>query len=644
MCGFAGFIANNNLDEISNIEILRQMSNEIIHRGPDDNGIFYDNESRIGLSHRRLSIIDKSDAGKQPMTSKNYKYIIVFNGEIYNHIELRDFIKLNNFTINWNGHSDTETLLELISIFGINESLNMCVGMFAFALWDTELKELILARDRFGEKPLYYGWQGIFNNSCFIFGSDLNSFKKNPLFDNIIDPDSIQSFMQYSYIPTPSSIYKNIYKLEPGNTVRVSLKNKTPILNTYWSTEYAINNSKKNLFQGNFDNAVSELESLLKKSISNQMIADVPIGAFLSGGIDSSLIVALMQSQSKTKIKTFTIGFKDSIFNEANYAKEIAKHLDTDHNELYLSSSDAINIIPSLSSIYSEPFADSSQIPTILVSKFAKTQVTVSLSGDAGDELFAGYNRYLLINKYFKYFNKYPILFNKYTSNLLQYVPSSFYNSINFFTSNTKVDYSHKIKKAATLFQENNVINAYSKIITHWNTEQIVKNHSYTPIIAKSINSLNNIENMMYNDTNHYLLDDILTKVDRASMSVSLESRIPFLDHRVFEFAWKLPIEMKIYKNEQKFILKEILNKYVPKKLYERPKMGFGIPLENWLKGPLRDWCEDLLTESKIEQDGFLNSKLIKKTWNEFTQSKNNHQYRIWNVLMFQSWLEQNRK
>jgi asparagine synthase (glutamine-hydrolysing) len=644
MCGFAGFISNNYLDDISSIEILKQMSNEITYRGPDDSDIFYDNENRIGLSHRRLSIIDKSEAGKQPMTSKNFKYIIAFNGEIYNHIELREYIKLKNFSISWNGHSDTETLLELISIFGITESLKMCVGMFSFALWDTELNELILARDRFGEKPLYYGWQGSSNNSCFIFGSDLKSFKKNPFFDNVIDRDSIQFFMQYSYIPTPYSIYKNIFKLAPGKTLRVSLKNQTPIFNTYWSTEDAINNSKNNLFHGNINDAVSELEILLKKSIKNQMIADVPIGAFLSGGIDSSLIVALMQSQSISKIKTFTIGFKDSLFNEANYAKEIANHLNTDHNELYLSSSDAIDLIPNLSSIYSEPFADSSQIPTILVSKFAKTQVTVSLSGDAGDELFGGYNRYLLINKYFNYLKKYPLFFNKHTSNILQSIPSSFYNSINFFTQNSKVDYSHKIKKAASLFQEKNVLNAYSKIITHWNTDEIVKNHNYTPFITKSINSLNDIENMMYNDTNHYLLDDILTKVDRASMSVSLESRIPFLDHRVFEFSWKLPLEMKIYKNEQKYILKEILNKYVPKHLYDRPKMGFGIPLENWLKGPLRDWCEDLLSESKIEQDGYLNSKLIKNTWKNFIQSNYNNQYKIWNILMFQSWIEHNKK
>lgn len=644
MCGFAGFLSNNNLNEISSIEILNQMSNEIIHRGPDDNSIFYDNENRIGLAHRRLSIIDKSEAGKQPMTSKNSKYIIVFNGEIYNHIELRGHIKLNNYSINWKGHSDTETLLELISIFGINESLKICVGMFSFALWDTEHKELILARDRFGEKPLYYGWQGNNYNSCFIFASDLNSIKKNPFFNNIIDRKSIQLYMQYSYIPTPYSIFTNIYKLEPGSTLRVSLKNKNPLFHKYWSVDEAIFNSKNNLFVGNLIDATTELENLLKKSIKNQMVADVPIGAFLSGGIDSSLIVALMQSQSKSKIKTFTIGFKESIFNEANYAKEIAKHLDTDHNELYLSSSDAINLIPSLSSIYSEPFADSSQIPTILLSKFAKTQVTVSLSGDGGDELFAGYNRYLFINKYWKYFNKFPLLFNKHTSNLLQSIPSSFYNSFNIFNTNTKIDYSHKIKKGAALFQENSILNVYSKIITHWNTDEIVKNYSFTPIISKSNNKLNSIEKMMYYDINHYLLDDILTKVDRASMSVSLESRIPFLDHRVFEFSWKLPMEMKIFKNEQKYILKQILNRYVPKKLYYRPKMGFGIPLEIWLKGPLRDWCEDLLIESKIEQDGYLNSKLIRKTWNEFSQSKNNNQYKIWNVLMFQSWLEHNKK
>ena len=644
MCGFAGFLSNNNFDKNTNIDILKDMSNEIIYRGPDDFGIFYDNENRIGLSHRRLAILDLTEAGKQPMKSKNSKYIMVFNGEIYNHLELRSLLKIKNYSISWNGHSDTETLLELFSIFGINESLKLCVGMFSFALWDTEHKELILGRDRFGEKPIYYGWQKNLNNSSFIFGSDLKSLKKNPSFENIIDTECIQLFMQYSYIPTPKSIYKNIFKLKPGTTLKVSIKESNPVITSYWSVEDTIKNSKNNLFAGDLPEAILELENLLKTSVKNQMIADVPVGAFLSGGVDSSLIVALMQLQSKSKIKTFTIGFKDSLFNEANYAKDIAKHLDTDHNEIFLSSSDAINLIPSLSSIYSEPFGDSSQIPTILVSKFAKTQVTVSLSGDAGDELFAGYNRYLLLNKYLKYFNKFPFLFNKHTKNLVNYIPSSFYNSLNFFTTNSKVDYSHKIKKAATLFEENNTLNAYSKIITHWSTEQIVKNYNYTAIISKPIDTLSNIENMMYNDTNNYLLDDILTKVDRASMSVSLESRIPFLDHRVFEFAWKLPIEMKIYKNEQKYILKEILNKYVPNNLYERPKMGFGIPLENWLKGPLREWCEDLLNESKIEQDGYLNSKLIKKTWNDFTQSKNNHQYRIWNVLMFQSWLEQNRK
>jgi len=646
VCGIAGFFGENKNCRINRQNTIVDMISAIKHRGPDDEGFWHEAEFNVCLGHRRLSIVDLSSQGHQPMASCSNRYVIVFNGEIYNHLFLRESLKKSSIDITWRGHSDTETLLACIDTWGLEKTIKKCSGMFAIALFDKKDNSIYLVRDRMGEKPLYYGIQ----NGVFLFGSELKALKKHPAFQGEIDRNSLALQLKYNYIPTPYSIYKGIKKLTPGTILKVDASSKYANIEAigspmaFWSLKEVATNAQSNIYTGNAIEAVNDLDKLLSQSVKGQMEADVPLGAFLSGGIDSSLIVSLMQSQSSSPVETFSIGFEEEGYNEAVYAKQIAQHLGTKHTELYVSAQDAMNVIPKLSSLYDEPFSDSSQIPTYLVSAMTKESVTVSLSGDAGDELFGGYNRYLWTRK----------IWNK-----VKYMPSSVRNFIAWgMTSVSPMVWNKilrqivsmplpgdKIHKLASLLPAKSAEDFYFHLISHWHdVDNVVigAECSVAPVVSSSTRlDLGSIEqNMMYLDSISYLPDDILTKVDRAAMGVSLETRIPFLDHHVVEFAYQLPLSMKIQNGESKWILKQVLDKYIPRELMERPKMGFGVPIDSWLRGPLRDWAESLLDESRLKQEGFFHAEPIRKKWNEHLSGSRNWQHHLWDVLMFQSWLE----
>jgi asparagine synthase (glutamine-hydrolysing) len=583
------------------------------------------------------------------MLSNSGRYAIVFNGEIYNHSLLRNELIKSGVNISWRGHSDTETLLTCIDEWGIEKSIKKTTGMFAVAIFDNKENNLFLARDRIGEKPLYYGFQ----NGVFLFGSELKAINKHPNSLRVIDRNAIALQFSYSYIPTPYSIYKGIKKLKAGTILRVNLS-KSNIMNeileepkTYWSLEEVVIESQKNIYTGNSIEAINDLDDLLGKSVRDQMVADVPLGAFLSGGIDSSLIVSLMQSQTSMPIETFTIGFSEADYNEAIYANKIAKHLGTKHTELYVSSNDALSVVDKLPQIYDEPFSDSSQIPTYLISEMAKKNVTVSLSGDAGDELFGGYNRYLWIRQIWSRMKFIPISLRKFISYGMTSVSPSVWNMIlkQILDTPQPGDKMHKLSSILTSVSADD---CYLNLISHWNIlDNIVIGANDISTSVTDIHDridFDSIEDkMMYLDSISYLPDDILTKIDRASMCVSLETRVPFLNHQVVEFANALPLSMKIKNGESKWILRQLLYKYIPKDLIERPKMGFGIPIDIWLRGPLRDWAESLLNKSRIENEGYLNYEPIKRKWDEHLSGKRNWQYHLWDVLMFQAWLERNK-
>jgi asparagine synthase (glutamine-hydrolysing) len=642
MCGIAGFLTRN---RINFDPVLKEMSDAIYSRGPDSSGQWFDNNNGIGLAHRRLSILDLSKEGVQPMISDSRRFIMVFNGEIYNHLQLRIDLESNFKNIKWRGTSDTETILKCIELLGIDSTFKLLEGMFSIGLWDKKNNDLILCRDRLGEKPLYYGWQG----NTFLFSSELKAIKKHPDFNKIIDLNSLSLFFKYNYIPTPYSIYKGISKLTPGTYISINLINKTEKSTKYWDFKSVLKNKPFDTNKISSLEITNQLETLLKKNIKDQMLSDVPLGAFLSGGVDSSMVVALMQSISDKPIKTFTIGFDNKNFNEATYAKEIADYLKTDHTELYISPKDALDVVPLLHEIYDEPFADSSQIPTFLVSKLAKEKVTVSLSGDGGDELFAGYNRYILANKIWPIINFIPLIIRKNIGKALRLISFQYWNNLFLYANKLLpkkyklMNLGDKIHKFSYLLDSYNISNLYDKIVSFWSIEDnIVKNHNFKKVENNffDFECISDIEKMMALDTLTYLPDDILVKVDRAAMSVSLETRVPFLNHKLVEFASKIPLELKLKNNSSKWILKQVLFKYIPKKLIERPKMGFGVPIDSWLRGPLKNWTENLLSEKKLNEQGILNTNIIRKKWDEHLSGKRNWQYHLWGVLMFQAWYE----
>lgn len=646
MCGLVGFLTSGqwSRDEIAPT-LLARMADTIVHRGPDSAGYWHDADSGIALGHRRLSIVDLSPAGAQPMQSSCGRYLLAFNGELYNHYDLRNALG----DLSWRGHSDTESLLEAISVWGVFDTLKHCIGMFAIALWDRHERTLTLARDRFGEKPLYYGWQGQGESSCFLFGSDLVALKAHPAFAADINRDALALYMRHNAIPAPHSIYQGFDKLLPGCYLTVSLGKREPKIVPYWSMPQMAQHGVAHPFAGTDAEAVDALEALLMDAVRQQMVADVPLGAFLSGGIDSSTVVALMQSQTSRPVKTFTIGFNDDGYNEAVHAKAVAQHLGTEHTELYVTPQQALDVIPKLPSLYSEPFADSSQIPTFLVSQLARQHVTVSLSGDAGDELFGGYNRYVFTHKLWQRIARVPLPVRRQVATAISVFSPMEWNALLqplqplMPESLRQANVGDKLCKGAGVLASPSVDALYLGLITHWQTDGLVlgAEEPLTHLRGKSLSlpGLNEVQRMMALDAITYLPDDILVKVDRAAMGVSLEARVPFLDHRVAEFAWQLPQHLKLRDGVGKWALRQVLFRHVPKSLIERPKMGFGVPIDSWLRGPLRGWAEDLLSETRLRKEGFFNPAPIRQKWAEHLSGQRNWQYLLWDVLMFQAWL-----
>ncbi len=639
MCGIAGYLGSTPNPNIC----LNKMAEAINHRGPDNLGNWVDESEGIGFAHARLSILDLSSAGHQPMHSVSKNFVMIFNGEIYNHLVLRSELDSINQR-NWYGHSDTETLLAAIEEWGLSRTLKKAKGMFAIALWDKSNKNLSLACDRVGEKPIYYGWV----NNQFVFASELKAIKKFPEFKNSIDRSSLALFLRLNSIPAPYSIYKDIYKVEPGQIISLEAGSKKFKKHNFWSIEKVYNKGNMNQFSFSSSEAVNKLENVLSNAVSSQMLSDVPLGAFLSGGIDSSTVVALMQSFSDEKVNTFTIGFNAKEFDEAKHAGMVAKHLGTNHFEKYVTEDDALDVIPKIPYIYDEPFADSSQIPTYLVSKFAKQKVTVALSGDAGDELFGGYNRYIYGEKMFNKVAKAPVFIKKLMSQTILSMTEEKCDSIlRGLTNNRFTNVGHKLHKVSNVLSSKSIRDLHFKLVSQiYNpSDWLINAKEYETLLnddTERFEELNSVEQMMAYDLITYLPTDILTKVDRAAMSVSLETRIPFLDPEVIEFSASLPLEFKIRNGVTKWALREVLYKHVPKDLIERPKMGFAVPLAEWLRGPLKDWAESLLDEKRLHQEGFFNVEFVRDKWLEHISGKQNWSHQLWNVLMFQAWLENN--
>lgn len=615
MCGVTGFVAAGSEDEL--IRGVRRMCDALVHRGPDDSGEWVDAASGVVLGFRRLAIIDLSAAGHQPMFSASGRYVATLNGEIYNFEELRKELP----PIAYRGHSDTEVMLAAFDAWGVEAAVKRFNGMFAIAVWDRDTRRLQLVRDRMGVKPLYYGFAG----SAFVYASELKAIRRHPAFEPRVDRGAVQLYLRFLYIPAPYSIYEGIHKVMPGTIVTFDPATRRVETTVYWSARETALQGVASRFEGSEDEAARELELLLRDAVRLRMIADVPLGVFLSGGIDSSLVTALMQAESRTPVRTFTIGFRDASYNEAPFAKAVAQHLGTEHTELTMSERDVLDVIPKLPEMYDEPFADSSQMPTHLVAMLARRHVTVTLSGDGGDELFGGYARYFIGQRLLRGLKLLPSFARPVTGRILSAV-----------TSNRRVE------KVARMLKANDPDEMYFELVSHWPVgivldappaEAPVTQRAEWPPLHDPV------ERMMYFDQISYLPDDILTKVDRASMAVSLESREPLLDLRLVEFAWRLPPSMKVRHGKGKHILRRILRRYIPEPLIDRPKMGFGIPLGTWLRGPLRDWAESLLDADY----GLLDRTPIRTKWKEHLAGRNDWNFYLWGALMLQAWLAEER-
>lgn len=622
MCGIDGLIGYRGKQE----EQIRKMNERMLHRGPDDGGIYISEDGRVALGHRRLAIVDLSKNGAQPFTSASGRNVMVYNGEIYNAAEIREkLIKDSNGELKFRSTSDTEVLLEAIERYGVKKSLSLCKGMFAFAVYDREERKVTLARDRVGEKPLYYGNVC----GCFAFASDLGCLSVLDGFDNEINTDILDIYFKDGYIPAPYSIYKDIFKLEPGRILTVDVETLGKKEETYWSMKHVARRGQKNPFTGTREEAADELERLLKESIKGQMVADVPLGAFLSAGIDSSTVVSLMQSISPGKVRTFTIGMEDEKFNEAVYAKEIAGHLGTEHTEMYITEKDAKAVIPKLPSMFGEPFADSSQIPTYLVSKMTREHVTVSLSGDGGDELFCGYKSYESVSRVWNKIKNIPYPIRKAASSVMLNTP----------LSKGDVRYLQSVYLGAkSPYELHRMEHEEDPIISHIAKKRGSAAYKCMDLPAGFLKEVNH--EVMLMDMLLYHPDDILVKVDRTAMAVSLETRVPMLDKDVVEFAWTLPIGYLREGDTGKQVLRDVLYRYVPREIMDRPKKGFSIPISKWLLDKdLREWAESLLDRRKIEAAGILDADVVEHIWKDFTD-RGKYRIQIWYILIFLHWYE----
>ncbi|MBV2181858.1 MAG: asparagine synthase (glutamine-hydrolyzing) [Castellaniella sp.] len=623
MCGFVGFFATQRSAAGISPALLRRMGGALVHRGPDDGGFWLDGSLGFGVAHRRLSVADLSHEGHQPMVSHCGRYVLAFNGEIYNHGDLRGRLAREQLDIPWRGHSDTEVLLACLALWGLERTLQACVGMFAFALWDCREKTLTLARDRMGEKPLYWGWQG----QTLLFGSELKALRLHPDFQGEIDRGALALLLRYNYIPAPHSIYRGIRKLPSGHYAVIGPGDRNAVTRQYWDYRTIVRAGLEAPFAGTGAQAVDELEARLVSSIQGQRVADVPLGAFLSGGIDSSLIAALMQQQSAQRVRTYAIGFQEEAFDEAVHARTVARHLGTDHTELYVTEQDALAVVPELPRIYCEPFADSSQIPTFLVSQMASRHVTVALSGDGGDELFGGYTPYQFMPKIWRLLRRVPQPLRRGIASALALLPLP-----------------QRMEKLLGVMGAGDREQLYAWMRSHWlEPESVVVGAQEPGSLLFNPSGWRFVESfeswMMAMDVCDYMPDDILVKVDRAAMANSLETRVPLLDHRIVEFAARLPLSMKIRDGQGKWVLRQVLYRHVPQALVDRPKAGFMVPLGNWLRGPLREWADDLLQPVRMQQEGYLNERMVQAVWQEHLGGRMDRSTKLWSILMFQAWM-----
>ena len=643
MCGIAGFWETTASRDDAG-DVLQRMTSAIAHRGPDDSGAWCDAASGLAIGHRRLSIIDTTSAGHQPMSSGSGRFRIVFNGEIYNFLELRR--ELEAAGVRFRGESDTEVLLESIERWGVRASVERAVGMFAFALWDETRQTLHLVRDRVGEKPLYWGWLG----HTLAFGSELKALRRHPAWIGAIDRGALALYLKFSYIPAPYSIYEGIRKVRPGTmlTFRTDAPGAPPEEIEYWSARAVVENGMRDPLHLSDGELVDEAERRLTETVRDQMISDVPLGAFLSGGIDSSLIVSLMQKQSARPVQTFTIGFGHEEYNEAEHARAVATHLGTAHTELYVTPQEALDVIPRLPAMYDEPFADSSQIPTFLVAQLARRHVTVSLSGDGGDEVFGGYHRYVWAERLRRKFRMVPASIRGGLARGIRGVSPTRWNHI--FASGSALLRTKRLSipgermhKLANVLSATTAEQIYEQLVTMWRDPALLSPGEDLPTFLTERGKWAKLDDfaqrMMFLDLVSYLPDDILVKVDRATMAVSLESRAPFLDHRIIEFAWRLPHHAKIRNEQTKWLLRQVLHRHVPQALVDRPKMGFGIPLDHWLRGELREWAGDLLNADRLRREGFFDPAVIARKWDEHQSGARNWQHLLWSILMFQAWI-----
>jgi asparagine synthase (glutamine-hydrolysing) len=648
MCGITGFLKCGPFDEAAGLRDLRNMSDSLQHRGPDDAGHWVDAHAGVALGHRRLAIVDLSVHGHQPMVSADGRYVIAYNGETYNFQQLRK--KLDSMTNPpaWRGHSDTEVLLAAISQWGVKWTLQNLCGMFAFALWDRDERVLTLARDPLGEKPLYYGWVG----NTFLYGSELRALRQYPTFSEVsIDRDALCLYMRYNSIPAPYTIYTGVKKMLPGTFAQIRADRADVAVEAYWSLDDVVAQGRANRFAGSETEAVTALDELLRSVVGEQMVADVPLGAFLSGGIDSSTIVALMQAEATRPVKTFTIGFGEADFDEAEHARAVARHLGTEHHELYVTPALALNVVPQLPLIYDEPFADSSQIPTFLVSQMTRQHVTVSLSGDGGDELFGGYNRHVVAQGLWDKLGSVPLPARHLAARCIKSVRGEHIDRASAMLlgllpkNRRQTQVGDKLHKLADVMSAGSLEALYERLVSTFDApEQIVLGGREPPVAAcygeRLPSDLGNAERMMYLDTLRYLPTDILAKVDRAGMRVSLETRIPFLDRRVVEFAWSIPVSMKVRDGKGKLLLRKLLDQYVPRRLIDRPKQGFGVPVAAWLRGELREWASELLDGARIRDEGYFNAPAVERMWRQHLAGTHDWHRQLWAILMFEAWLD----